>query len=93
MKQVARNLTDVRDGFLLNNRYLIIDRAANTLAVCSITTIVKQPESENSVFFAPYAMIPLDDLNECRSLPVFLKRAAHRAIVNTGQIRKRRPPN
>lgn len=26
MKQVARNLTDVFDGFLLNTRYLIIDR-------------------------------------------------------------------
>jgi transposase InsO family protein len=26
MKQVARNLTDVSDGFLLNSRYLIMDR-------------------------------------------------------------------
>ena len=26
MKQVARNLTDVGDGFLLNSRYLIMDR-------------------------------------------------------------------
>ena len=26
MKQVARNLTDVSDGFLLNCRYLIMDR-------------------------------------------------------------------
>jgi putative transposase len=26
MKQVARNLTDVNDGFLLNSRYLIMDR-------------------------------------------------------------------
>ena len=26
MKQVARNLTDVADGFLLNSRYLIMDR-------------------------------------------------------------------
>ena len=26
MKQVARNLTDVRDGFLVNSRYLIMDR-------------------------------------------------------------------
>jgi hypothetical protein len=26
MKQVARNLTDVSDGFLLDSRYLIMDR-------------------------------------------------------------------
>ena len=26
MKQVARNLTDVSDGFLVNSRYLIMDR-------------------------------------------------------------------
>ena len=26
MKQVARYLTDVNDGFLLNSRYLIMDR-------------------------------------------------------------------
>ena len=26
MQQVARNLTDVDDGFLLNSRYLIMDR-------------------------------------------------------------------
>ena len=26
MKQIARNLTDVSDGFLLNSRYLIMDR-------------------------------------------------------------------
>ena len=26
MKQVARNLTEVSDGFLLNSRYLIMDR-------------------------------------------------------------------
>ena len=26
MQQVARNLTDVSDGFLLNSRYLIMDR-------------------------------------------------------------------
>ena len=26
MKQVARNLTDVSDGFLSNSRYLIMDR-------------------------------------------------------------------
>ena len=26
MKQMARNLTDVGDGFLLNSRYLIVDR-------------------------------------------------------------------
>ena len=26
MKQVARNLTDVSDGFLLNSQYLIMDR-------------------------------------------------------------------
>jgi len=26
MKQMARNLTDVSDGFLLNSRYLIMDR-------------------------------------------------------------------
>jgi transposase InsO family protein len=26
MKQIARNLTDVDDGFLLNSRYLIMDR-------------------------------------------------------------------
>ena len=26
LKQVARNLTDVDDGFLLNSRYLIMDR-------------------------------------------------------------------
>jgi transposase InsO family protein len=26
MKQVARNMTDVSDGFLLNSRYLIMDR-------------------------------------------------------------------
>jgi len=26
MQQMARNLTDVDDGFLLNSRYLIMDR-------------------------------------------------------------------
>jgi hypothetical protein len=26
MKQVARNLTDVSDGFLLNSRHIIMDR-------------------------------------------------------------------
>ncbi len=34
MKQVARNLTDVNDGFLLNIRYLI--RAITESGVCMI---------------------------------------------------------
>jgi len=30
MQQMARNLTDVDDGFLLNSRYLIMDVIQNT---------------------------------------------------------------
>jgi hypothetical protein len=48
MKQVARNLTDVSDGFLANSRHLILDRDTN---------IVKRPENKDSVF-APYAVAP-----------------------------------
>ena len=44
MKQIARNLTDVVDGFLKKTEYLIHDRAESASVECSTTTIGRRRE-------------------------------------------------
>jgi hypothetical protein len=52
MKQVARNLTDVEDGFLRGSRYLLLDRDAkytvafHQLLAAGTVETVKLPSAE-----------------------------------------------
>ncbi len=87
MGQVARNLTDCFDGFLLRKRYLIHDRDplysaqfTNTLATAGIRCVKLPPKSPNLNAFAERFVRSIK--SECLDRMIFFSGKHLRYVVN-----------
>ncbi len=87
MSQIARNLTDCVDGFLLNSRYLLMDRDTKftsafraTLASAGVEAVLLPPRSPNLNAYIERFMRSLKE--ECLNRMIFFGEASLRRATS-----------